>query len=192
MKLWKIAGVCFLPLLCGSIAAQAAPAKLHSVYGKITDGPDCAYEQSATEENDLMHDCPGPTGGVRTMLHRGADWDHLYVLIDGRRYSLWGPMVAVGTWSGVGNKNGLVEWLFTDRNRRDRAQLHGLIVRFEGTALNANGDAAGTRSALAVFNLIAGKLCWIGNFKTNQEARKAARSTACKAPLSVSEPENFD
>lgn len=187
MKLWLRTAAFLFSMVSGSFAVTAAPAKLHSVYGKITDGPDCAYEQSATQEDDLMYDCPAPTEGVRTLLHRGDDWDHLYVLIDGKRYSLWEPMVAVGTWSGLGNKNGLVEWLYSDNKRRGRVQLSGLIVRFEGTTLNADGDAAGTRSALAVFNLSAGKLCWVGNFKNNVAARNAAQSGACKAPLTLSE-----
>jgi hypothetical protein len=174
--------------ICAS-AASAAPTKLQAVYGKITDGPDCAYEQSATEENDLMYDCPGPVAGVRTMLHRGGDYDHLYMLIDGQRFSLWEPMVAVGAWSGVGNKKGIVEWLFTSGKPLNRSKLKAFIVRFEGTMLNADGEATGTRSQLAVFGLSAGSLCWKGNFPDNATARKAAINEDCRAALNPSEPE---
>ena len=176
-------------LLCAN-AALAAPSSLQPVYGKITDGPDCAYEQSATEENDILYDCPGPVSGVRTLLHRGGDWDHLSLLIDDQRYSLWEPMVAVGSWSGVGNKKGVVEWLFAAGKPRNRAALKALIVRFEGTILNADGDTKGTRSLLAVFDLSAGRLCWKGNFANNTAARKAATNAACKSGLSLSEAEN--
>ena len=58
--------------LCADFAFAASPG-LQAVYGQITDGPDCAYEQSATEENDNLYDCPGPVAGVRTLLHRGDD-----------------------------------------------------------------------------------------------------------------------
>jgi hypothetical protein len=173
-----------------AIAASAAPPTVYSVYGKITDGPDCAFEQSATEENDVMYDCPGPVPGVRTLLHRGGDWDHLYLFIDGQRFSLWEPMVAVGIWSGVGNKKGLVEWLFVTGKPRSRARLKALIVRFEGTLIDKNGDANATRSQLAVFNLNAGKLCWKGNFATNAAARTAVANAACKSDITVSEPES--
>jgi hypothetical protein len=175
--------------LLASIVALAEPAsaaRLQSVYSKITDGADCAFEQSATEESDLMYDCPGPVAGVSTLLHRGADWDHLYLSIDGQSYSLWAPMVTVGSWSGLGNKKGLVEWLFTPGKPRNRAQLKALIVRFEGTMLDADGNAKRTRSQLAVFGLSAGSLCWKGNFGDNAKARAAVATTACKAPL---EPE---
>lgn len=176
-------------LLCTS-GALASPAKLQSVYGKITDGRECAYEQSATEEKDILYDCPGPVAEVRTLLHRGDDWDHLYLTIDSHRYSLWEPMVAVGTWSGVGNKKGVVEWLFAAGKPRSRAKLKSLIVRFEGTVLNADGEAKGTRSQLAVFDLTTSKLCWKGNFATNAAARKAVINAACKSSLTESEPEN--
>lgn len=179
---------CGLSITICANAASAAPPKLQSVYGKITDGPDCAYEASAFEESELMYDCPGPVAGVRTLLHRGADWDHLYLYADGQRYSLWEPMVAVGSWSGVGNKKGVVEWLFAPGKPRNRAKLKAFIVRFEGTRLNADGEATGTRSQLAVFDLNAGNVCWKGNFADNASARKAAVSSACKAPLVPSEP----
>jgi hypothetical protein len=182
-------GFTFSLLLCAN-AASAAPPKLQSVYGKITDGSDCAYEVSATEDNDLMYDCPGPVADVRTLLHRGADWDHLYVFVDGQRFSLWEPMVSVGAWSGVGNKKGVVEWLFAPGKPRSRAKLKAFIVRFEGTRLNADGEAGGTNSQLAVFDLNAGNLCWKGNFADNASARKAAVNADCKAPLVPSEPES--
>jgi hypothetical protein len=175
--------------LCTTAAFAASPG-LQSVYGKITDGPECAYEQSATEENDILYDCPGPVAEVRTLLHRGDDWDHLYLTIDSRRYSLWEPMVAVGTWSGIGNKQGVVEWLFVAGKPRSRAKLKALIVRFDGTVLNADGDVKGTRSQLAVFDLTKGKLCWKGNFANNAWARKAATSGVCKSGMRVSEPES--
>lgn len=170
--------------------AFAASPGLQSVYGEIIDGPECAYEQSATEENDIVYDCPGPVAEVRTLLHRGGDWDHFYLIIDGHRYSLWEPMVAVGTWSGIGNKKGVVEWLFATGKPRSRAKLKSLIVRFEGTVLNADGEAMGTRSQLAVFDLTKGELCWKGNFPSNASARKAATSAVCKSGMRVSEPES--
>lgn len=175
--------------VCATVASAAQPT-LQSVYGKITDGPDCAYEQSATEENDILYDCPGPVSGVRTLLHRGGDWDHLYLFIDGQRFSLWEPMVAVGTWSGVGNKKGIVEWLFANGKPRSRSNLVGLIVRFEGTVLNKNGDATGTRSQLAVFDLNAGAYCWKGNFAGNAAARRAVTTATCKAILEATEPDS--
>lgn len=175
--------------LCAS-AVSAAPASLQSVYGKIIAGTNCAYEQSAIEEDDILYDCPGPVQGVRTLLHRGGDWDHLSLFIDGARYSLWEPMVAVGSWSGLGNKKGVVEWLFTQGKPRNRATLKAFIVRFEGTRINADGEARGTNSQLAVFDLSLGALCWKGNFASNVAAREAVTGGACKTMLEASEPEN--
>jgi hypothetical protein len=169
-----------------AIAQPASAARLQSFYSKITDGPDCAFEQSATEESDLKFDCPGPVEGVSTLLHRGADWDHLHLSIDGKSYSLWHPMVRVGTWSGFGNKKGLVEWLFEPGKPRNRARLKALIVRFEGTVLDSDGNAKGTRSQLAVIDLTQGRLCWKGNYSDNAEARAALKSASCNLAL---EPE---
>jgi hypothetical protein len=177
-------------VLSMSICANAAPLKLQSVYSKITEGPDCAYEQSATEESDIKYDCPGPVAGVRTLLHRGGDYDHLAVFIDGQQFSLWEPMVSVGAWAGIGNKKGVVEWLFIGRKPLSRSTLKALIVRFEGTRVNADGEAAGTRSELAVFELNAGKLCWKGNFADNAAARRAVLNADCKAPLNPAEPDS--
>ena len=181
----------FSLLICAS-AASAAPSKLQSVYGKITDGPDCAYEQSATEENDIAYDCPGPVSGVQTLLHRGGDWDHLHLFVDGKRYSLWEPMIAVGSWSGVGNKKGVAEWLFMAGKPRNRATLKAFIVRFEGTRMNADGEARGNNSQLAAFDLSPGALCWKGNFATNVAARRAVTDGACKTMLEASDPETTD
>jgi hypothetical protein len=192
MRRSKLLSIFLLGSLLSADLVLAASPKLQSVYSKITDGPECAYEQSATEENDILYDCPGPVADVRTLLHRGDDWDHLYLTIDGARYSLWEPMVAVGTWSGVGNKKGLVEWLFVAGKPRSRASLKSLIVRFEGTILNTDGDAMGTRSQLAVFDLTKGGLCWKGNFAENTAARKATKHGVCKSEITLSEPESSD
>jgi hypothetical protein len=166
--------------------ATAAPAKLTSVYGKLFDAPGCKVDAYAGGDDGPAseeHDCPGPIAGVRTILSTGSDWDHLAVVMDKKHYTLWEPMVAVGGFSGVGNRKGTIEWLFNSAKGRKRANLAGLIVRFEGAVMGADGNISGSRSQLAVFDLTAGKPCWRGNFNDNVSARNAAEAGTCKAPL---------
>lgn len=171
-------------------AASAQAAGPTSVYTKLTDSNECAAEISALEGSDggESYDCPGPVAGTGTLLVTGGDWDHLHLLIDDKQYSLWEPMVAVGSWSGIGNKQGIAEWRFKNGNTKSRASLQAFIVRFEGTVMGSDGNAKGTRSELAVFGLTSGKICWKGNYATNATARKAATSAACKTMLTAETP----
>jgi hypothetical protein len=170
-------------------ALMLAAAPQTSIYTRLTNSNICAVEVSALAEEggDEKYDCPGPVANVGTLLHRGADWDHLYLRIDGQQYSLWEPMVAVGSWSGFGNKNGLAEWRFVGGKPKTRATLTTFIVRFEGTMLDKDGNGAGTRSRLAVFGLTPGSLCWKGNYVDNVSARKAAVSAPCMTMLTPEE-----
>lgn len=181
-------GYLLAPTLLFAAGAQAAGPT--SVYTKLTDSNECAAEISALEGNDgsESYDCPGPVAGAGTLLITGGDWDHLHLLIDGNQYSLWEPMVAVGSWSGIGNKLGIAEWRFKNGKTKSRASLQAFIVRFEGTVMGNDGNAKGTRSELAVFGLAPGKICWKGNFATNAAARKAATSGACKTMLKAETP----
>jgi hypothetical protein len=173
-----------------SASAQAVPAKLQSVYGKVFDAPGCKVEKDEGGENGPAseeYDCPGPVAGVRTILLTGSDWDNLTLVMDKKNYSLWEPMVAVGSFSGVGNRQGTIEWLFAPGKPRNRTRLKALIVRFEGAVMGDDGNFKGGRSQLAVFDLTAGKPCWRGNFDDNVAARTAAESGQCQAPLQVNE-----
>jgi hypothetical protein len=174
-----------------SSAADAAPAKLQPVYGKLFDAPGCKVDIDEGSEDGPAgeeYDCPGPIAGVRTVLLTGGDWDHLLLKLDGESYSLWGPMADVGSFSGVGNREGIVEWLFAPGKQRNRARLKSFIVRFEGAVMGEDGNFKGGRSQLAVFDLTQGKLCWKGNFGDNAAARKAATDAPCKTMLKAEDP----
>lgn len=179
----------YLPIaaLVAATAAQAAPSL--SIYTKLADSNECAAEISALAGSGggEAYDCPGPVANVGTLLLTGSDWDHLHLLIDGKQYSLWEPMVAVGSWSGLGNKQGIAEWRFSGKKPRSRASLQAFIVRFEGTVMGSDGNAKGTRSQLAVFGLTPGKICWKGNYATNAAARKAATGAPCQKMLTAEE-----
>ena len=82
-------------------------------------------------------------------------------------------MTQVGGLSGLGNKNGIVEWVFHTQNPATRDTLDGLIVDKN----NKN------RNALAVFDLHKDRVCWKGNYIDNNAARKALESAKCKTPL---------
>jgi hypothetical protein len=176
--------------LSGTFLA-AAPAKPTSVYGKLFDAPDCKVDIAEGDENGPSseeYDCAGPIAGVRTVLLTGNDWDHLWLKLDGKSYSLWEPMVSVGSFSGVGNRKGIVEWLFAPGKPHNRARLKSFIVRFSGAVMGEDGNFKGDRSQLAVFDLTQGKLCWKGNFGNNTAARKAATDAPCKTMLKAEDP----
>jgi hypothetical protein len=167
-----------------SLAAK--PAAENFTYSKLFDAPGCVIEKSPDgggEPESETYTCPGPVSGVRTELLTGSDWDHLYILLDGQKYSLWGPMTQVGSWSGVGNAKGLAEWGFAPGKPRTRGNLRSFIVRFSGTLLSNGGETQKQRSQLAVFGLNKGRICWRGNVGDNAAARALAATSTCKSVI---------
>lgn len=162
-------------------AKKPSNASANIVYTKLFDAPGC-MEQKGPEEGSekQLYECPGPIPGVLTQLLTGSDWDHVYLLIDGQKYSLWGPMTKVGSWSGVSNPKGLVEWGFAAGKPKTRANLNSFIIRFSGTQIADDGMTQKQRSQLSVFGLQKGRICWRGNAADNAQARAFARSAICK------------
>jgi hypothetical protein len=163
-----------------------APAQQAYVYTKLSDAKTCQFSQDAPANEEPQSEtyvCPGPVKGIETRLLRGDDYDHLYLKIDGRAYSLWSPMVAVGAFAGMANADGTSEWVFTGGKAKGRANVTGLIVRFRGTSMNSDGMPGRTQSQLSVISLIKDKICWKGNFATNAQARAALAQSPCKNML---------
>ena len=172
--------------LAGVIAAGGAQAADVSKYTSVNDKKACVYKHSKASDDgpeSCEFECKGPVAGVSTKLLSCYDYEHLFVRIDGKSYSTWGPMLAVGGFSGIANKNGMVEWLFSGGAEPSRASLKGLIVRFQGVDQN-NKD----RNALAVISLKPGEICWKGNYPANEAARAAVDNAACQTPLNEEKP----
>lgn len=171
--------------LAGAVAAGGAQAASVSKYTSVNDRKACVYKHSKASDDgpeSCEFDCKGPVAGVSTKLLSCYDYEHLFVHIDGKSYSTWGPMLAVGGFSGTANKNGMVEWVFGDGAAPSRANLKGLIVRFQGVDQNNKG-----RNALAVISLKPGQICWKGNYPANEAARAAVDNAACQSPLTEEE-----
>ena len=148
-------------------------------YLRGEDKKTCAYTHSKASDagpESCEFSCEGPVAGVRTKLLSCADYDHLYVQVDGKSYSTWDAMLAVGRFSGLANKNGMVEWVFAPGGAPSREKLNGLIVRFQGVDQDNKG-----RNALAVFSLKPGEICWKGNYPANEAARAAVDGAACRS-----------
>ena len=174
--------------LGGALAAGAAAqaAENVSLYTSVNDKKACAYTHIKASDDgpeSCAFSCKGPVSGVSTKLLSCYDYEHLFVKLDGKSYSTWGAMLAVGGFSGLGNKNGTVEWIFAPVGPPSRASLKGLIVRFHGVDQNNKG-----RNALAVFSLQPGQICWKGNYPANDAARAAVDGAACKSPLTEEQP----
>ena len=166
-------------------AAGGAQAADVSRYSSVNDKKLCAYKHSrASDEGpeSCEFSCKGPVAGVGTKLLSCHDYDHLFVQLDGRSYSTWGAMLAVGGFSGLANKNGVVEWVFAP-GEPSREKLKGLIVRFQGVDQDNKG-----RNALSVFSLKSGEICWKGNYPGNEAARAAVDGAACQDALKAEEP----
>lgn len=170
-----MAALCAMTCAFGPTAAE--PASPSSVYTKVNDPASCTYKNSEGDDSgptSCEYLCDGPVAGVKTRLLSCGDWDHLYIQIDGAWRSTWKAMTAVGRMAGIGNKNGVIEWVFDGGKLTSRQQLQGLVVRFNGT--NDNNQP---RQALAVFGLQKGEVCWKGNFNSNEAARAAVHDAAC-------------
>lgn len=168
--------------VAATIACSGAQAADVSRYTSVNDKKACAYTHTKASDDGpeaCEFACKGPVAGVSTKLLSCYDYEHLLVNIDGKTYSTWGPMLAVGAFSGLANKNGMVEWVFAEGAAPTRASLKGLIVRFQGTVSETNKN----RNALAVISLKPGQICWKGNYPQNEAARAAVDGAACQSPL---------
>jgi len=174
------------PILAACLAvaflAPAQAADFVSRYTQVNDRKACRYtETKASNEGPASceYSCAGPVAGVRTRLLSCYDYEHLYVGVDGKWYSTWAAMTAVGGMSGLGNRKGVVEWAFSPGSAASgRDQLAGLIVRFSGVDPDNR-----PKNALSVFSLQPGRVCWKGNFATNEAARAALATEGCKQEL---------
>lgn len=163
-------------------AAGAAQAADVSKYTSVNDKKACVYKFNKGSDDgpdSCEYACKGPVPGVTTKLLSCYDYEHLYVNLDGKSWSTWGPMTSVGGFSGLANKNGMVEWVFAEGAAPSRASLKGLIVRFQGTDAQTNKS----RNALAVISLKPGQICWKGNYPANEAARAAIDGAACQSSL---------
>ncbi len=178
-----------LPILLGIYAAAAltfpsssiAAEKIYPQYTKANDKARCQYreEKGGTAGPDSCEFvCDGPVAEVKTKLLSCYDYEHLFFRIDGNWYSTWNAMTQVGGFSGLANKNGIIEWVFSTEKAPTREALQGLIVRFAGT-----GEDNQSRNALSVFSLHKGDICWKGNYADNESARQALFTAACKEKL---------
>ncbi len=173
--------------VCGLGLAQRASAADVSRYTSVNDRKACRYtEVKASQDgpDSCEFRCDGPVAGVKTKLLSCYDYEHLFVQLDGKSYSTWGAMTSVGGFSGLANKNGVVEWVFDAGAPPSRASLLGLIVRFQGVV----SETGKSRNALAVFSLRPGRICWKGNYPANEAARAALDGAACQSPLPEEQP----
>lgn len=168
------------------VVNAAGAAAFDSEYTTVNDKARCQFKEEPSQNGEpesCRFLCDGPLPGLKTLLLSCHDWEHLYFHTDGKWYSTWSAMTKVGGFSGIGNKKGLVEWVFDARRPRTRHALQGLIVRFQGV----KGDGETTGNALSVFSLREGDICWIGNYADNVSARAALGEAECREPLTPEE-----
>lgn len=166
-------------MVCGYLFTEVVKADV-SIYSKVDDKTVCKYKEiKGTDEGPESCEflCNTPIVGVSTKLLSCYDYQHLFFEIDGRWYSTWNAMTQVGGFSGLGNKQGIVEWVMNSKENKKRESLKGLIVRFNGTDQNSK-----YKEALAVFGLQKDEVCWKGNFSSNQSARQGLKGK-CKEIL---------
>lgn len=181
-------GASFLAFCASAPGSAVEPAQSSSKYTRVNDRAACQYKEDKGEGGEPASCeflCNGPVDGVKTRLLSCYDYEHLHFQIDGNWYSTWNAMLKVGGMSGLGNKNGLVEWVFDGEKPAARRDLQGLVARFNGT----NAETSKTEQALAVFGLQKGGVCWKGNYADNAAARAAVREAKCQETLEPEQPE---
>ena len=182
----KLSAMLLTAFVVGGAVSTSATAQDASRYTRVNDRKACVFKE--TKASDAGPDsceflCDGPVAGVKTRLWSCYDYEHLFVRLDGEWYSTWSAMMAVGGFSGLANKNGVVEWVFQSGAPISRAGLKGLIVRFRGVDRDNHN-----RNALAVFSLKPGDICWKGNFASNEAARTAVDAGPCREKLAPEKP----
>jgi hypothetical protein len=169
-------------LLAYFLCATPAPSAVStSQYTSVNDKKTCAFhEVQASDEGpgSCEYLCEGPAPGVKTKLLSCSDYEHLYFQIGDKVYSTWHAMTEVGGFSGIANKNGVVEWVFKTKGSHKLEELAGLIVRFNGVDQNNK-----RKEALAVFAIGRDGVCWKGNQPDNEKARAALEQGACQETL---------
>lgn len=160
------------------------------IYQKITDEKTCVKTEALESDEGpgyIEYKCNGPVEGISITYLTGSDWDNLDLTVGDKTYSFWNQIVATGSFAGFGNYSGIIEWV-GKKGAQGFIEPVGLIIRFNGTHLDVNGNGIGV-SQLAVYGIKDQEVCFKGFAKGKNEnviARELAKTGAC---LEVLEPE---
>lgn len=172
--------------LCAFQMTYAASPAVQYMQSKVNDKTKCKYTEikgSVDGPESCQYLCDGPVSKLKTRLLSCYDYEHLYVKIDDKEYSTWSAMTKLGGFAGLGNNEGIVEWALSSKPPSKTSDVLGLIVRFQGTQAKPDGTSEKPKTALAVYDFRNDRVCWKGNFPTNEGARKALEKSDCKEIL---------
>lgn len=171
----------FLLLL---LSTYSSAQKVSPIYTSVNDKKSCEYKETKNNEQEIEsceYVCKGPNEEIKTRLQSCAEYENLFFLFKDKWYSTWNAMSKVGGQAGLGNKKGLVEWVFLEPKKPSKIPiLQGLIVRFNG-----QDESMKNKSELGAFKISDTNVCWVGNFKDNSAARKALTKSECKENLTA-------
>jgi hypothetical protein len=112
--------------------------------------------------------CPGvagPLGPIKVEIASG-DNENLSFIHAGKRHMAWKHIVAVGSFTFVGGKNRVIEWI-----KDNNGQLRAIIFRVDAQSNNA--------SKLVVLGVTKYEICYFGTVKTNKEAKALGETAYC-------------
>ena len=164
--------ILFLLALNTALAGE----KFNFVHTKINDKSVCVFSETkgdASGPESCTFVCDSPSKEIKTKLLSCYDTEVLNLIVKGKSHSTQNSMMRLGGFAGLGNKNGIVEWI------KEGDRVVGLIVRFEGSQVDTDGKTLKPKSELAVFDFRNDKVCWKGNFVDNLKAREAFEKAAC-------------
>lgn len=107
----------------------------------------------------------GPLGPIEVELFSG-DNENLNFLHAGKRHMAWKHIVDVGSFTFVGGKNRVIEWI-----KNDDGIVRAIVFRVESQSTGA--------SKLVVLGVTKYEICYFGTVSTNLQARSLGETGFC-------------
>jgi hypothetical protein len=107
----------------------------------------------------------GPLGPIEVELFSG-DNENLNFIHAGKRHMAWQYIIDVGSFTFVGGKNRVIEWI-----KNDDGIVRAIVFRVESQSTGA--------SKLVVLGVTKYEICYFGTVATNQQARSLGETGFC-------------
>lgn len=107
----------------------------------------------------------GPLGPIQVEIFSG-DNDNLNFIHAGKKHLAWKYIIDVGSFTYVGGKNRVIEWI-----KNDEGNLRSIVFRVDAQSNNA--------SKLVVLAVTKYEICYLGTVQTNEQARTLGLTGYC-------------
>lgn len=125
-------------------------------------------ERNCQRSQQGWANCHGPDG-VLLKISKG-EWTNLDIQYQGKLHETWTDLVDVGSFTGLGGDNQVVEW------KLDQQKVKSLIIRVRAIDVNNNNRP---KSELLVFGFTSIGVCLRGKSQYNDVASQIAMAGQC-------------